>query len=254
MTRQLNSDEWGSIYNIQTAAQSLIDAITRRKFSAWTNELIKVIPSGSSTLEIGSGSGQSSLALAQAGCGVTLLDFGDEQLRLAEYVANKLGLTINTVNHDATKPLPFASQESNKQTKPFDFIFHAGLLEHFEPDKRTELLKLWKAHCRIMISMIPNAASLAYALGKEQQERNGTWQYGKELPSHTQIHEFMLAGYEVTAEYTIGNLSAVAFLDKADPLRQMLKNFWENRYANKLYENFHQGYLVVTIGKNPDCE
>jgi len=247
MAQQLDEAEWGKIYNFGSEAQSLVNALTSNEYSCWTNELLRIIPNGSRTLEIGSGSGQSSLALAQKGCDVTLLDFGLEQLTRAEYAAQQLAINIATVQHDAVNPLPF-----DRQAPPFNYIFHAGLLEHFEPDERIDLLKLWKPHCETMISMIPNSASIAYALGKEYQEHNGTWKWGRELPAHTQIREFMLSGYEVTDEYTIGASTALSFLYNNDPIKHALCELWENRHASGIYNNFHQGYLLVTIGQNPD--
>lgn len=247
MAQQLDATEWGKLYNFESVAQPLINALTNNEYSCWTNELLRLIPNGSRTLEVGSGTGESSIALAQKGCDVTLLDFGIEQLTIAEYVARHFAISIATVQHDAINPLPF-----DRQVPPFDYIFHAGLLEHFEPDKRIDLLKLWKPHCETMISMIPNSASLAYALGKEYQEHNGTWPYGRELPAHTQVREFMLSGYEVTDEYTIGASAALFFLSNNDPIKHALRKLWESRHASGMDNNFHQGYLLVTIGRNPD--
>lgn len=243
--KKLDESQWGNIFNIEKYSKTLIDSILQKKYYTQTKEMLRIATPGSRTLEIGSGSGQTSLCLAQIGCDVTLLDFSQEALDLAKFAAEKLGLKIKTVCADAYKELSF-------ETKEFDFVFHAGLIEHFEPSERVGLLKNWKTFGRRHISMIPNAASLAYHIGKEHQELEGTWQWGRELPDYTQIREFMLAGFEVEHEYTAGEMQALDFLDKNDPLKAVLKNIWEKRQQQGLSDNFNQGYLLITIGNNPD--
>jgi len=242
--KKLNEDQWGKIFNIEKYAKTLINSIEQKKYYTQTKEMLKIATPGSKTLEIGSGSGQTSLCLAQLGCDVTLLDFSKETLALAEYAADKLGLKIKTVCIDATKELPFEEKE-------FDFVFHSGLLEHFEPPERVALLKNWKRYGKKHISLIPNAASLCYRIGKERQELDGTWMWGRELPDYTQIREFMLAGFEVENEYTAGEVQSLDFLENGHPLKELLRDFWEQRHQQGLTENFNQGYLLITVGNNP---
>ena len=63
---------------------------------------------------------------------------------------------------------------------------------------------------------------------------------------------FSGAGYEVTDEYTIGVSTALSFLSDNDPVKHALRELWESRHVGGIYNNFHQGYLLVTIGQNPD--
>lgn len=239
----LKAEEWGAIYNIESQARALIKSIEQDALSHQTREMLRLVSKGEKTLEIGCGSGQSSLCLALAGCEVTLLDFSVEVLALASYAADYFKVPITTVLHDATTRLPFERHE-------FDYIFHAGLLEHFEKADRVDLLKAWRPFCKKMVSMIPNAASFCYALGKERQEEEGSWQWGRELPDYTQIREFMLAGYDVEHEFTVGEIQALDFLKKDDPLRQQISALWAERRNMAKADNFHQGYLLVTVGAN----
>lgn len=241
---KLDENQWGNLYNIENHAKQLISSISNNYYSTQTAEMIKIAKPGCKTLEIGSGRGETSLCLARKGCDVTLLDFSEEALKLSEYAANELGLSVKTVCADATKELPFQKNE-------FDIVFHAGLLEHFEPAERTDLLRLWKPYGKKHISMVPNAASLAYRIGKEIQENNGTWQWGRELPAYTQIKDFILAGFEVENEYTAGEFDAVNwFLDEKHPLKPLLRDLWTGRRQQGLTDIFNQGYLLITIGNN----
>lgn len=240
--KSLNAEQWGKIYNSERQLKCLLDAIINGKQSCWTEEMLRIASPAGKTLEIGSGSGQTSLCLSQAGCDVTILDYSDDAIELALRAANALGVNIRAVCQDARQPLPFREKE-------FDIIFHAGLLEHFNHNERVELLKQWKPYCKLMVSMIPNAASLCYRIGKENQENNGTWPWGREDPDYTQIREFMLAGYNVLREYTIGEEHALNFLDPDNPIRNLMSEFCMSRHNHRIADNFHQGYLLVTIGE-----
>ncbi len=238
---RLNADEWASLYNIEQK-DSLINSIKNKNYYVQTDELLKIAPAGSKTLEIGSGTGQTSLCLAQKGCNVTLLDYSSECLELSKAAAKELNLDINTVCADATKELPF---EENY----FDIIFHAGLLEHFTKEERINMLTLWRKYCKRMISLVPNASCLAYRVGKNIMEQTGNWPYGVENPLYTQIDEFEAAGYKVEKEYTIGIKHALNFLDNKSPLHKVLADSINNK---EILDDFHQGYLLVTVGKAID--
>ena len=97
-----------------------------------------------------------------------------------------------------------------------------------------------------MISMIPNAASIPYRVGKQIREKNGTWEYGLEIPKHSFAEEFSKAGIEVVKEYTIGTKSALSFLPKKHYIRKFFEKLRKEGYN---LEKYMQGYLLVTIGK-----
>lgn len=130
--------------------------------SIWSEELIKICNGQEAAcLEVGCGTGMSSLWLAMNGKRVTALDYTESSVQLVRAAAQKLNLdNIDVIQCDATKDLPFAE-------KQFDYIFQAGLLEHFEVDEQIELLCNWAKYGKYMISMIPNAASIPYQVGKK---------------------------------------------------------------------------------------
>lgn len=237
INKRLTKQEWGNLYN-KEMLESLVNNINKKIYFVQTKEILDIIPNGSKTLEIGSGTGQTSLCLALKGCDATILDYEEKCLELSKIAAKSLGTKINTICIDATKDLPFEERE-------FDVIFHSGLLEHFTKEERIELLRNWKRYCKKMVSLVPNAASIAYRVGKERMEINGTWIYGIENPLYTQVDDFIKAGYVVQAEYTIGRKHALNFLDEKDELRRVLKKYIIN---NEIKNDYHQGYLLVTIG------
>lgn len=97
-----------------------------------------------------------------------------------------------------------------------------------------------------MISMIPNAASIPYRVGKAILEKNGEWDYGLEIPKHSFQYEFASAGILVEKEYTIGTEWAQRFLTKRHYIRNFLAKLEKDGYN---LDDFMQGYLLVTIGK-----
>lgn len=238
MTEKLSSEEWANHYN-PALLSGLVESLRKSELSWQTRDMVLHTNPGETVLEIGSGSGATSLHLAMNGRVCTALDFAKPCLDLAEQAAKILDCQLKTIFADATKELPFADNA-------FDVVFQAGLLEHFHKEERQLLLRQWGRVGRRMVSIIPNAASIAYRFGKARMERAGVWSYGLELPQYTLTGEFAEAGFEVTNEYTIGELHALEFLPKYHPLRLILK-WWINNNISE--DNCGQGYLLVTIGE-----
>ena len=236
---RLTSEEWGNLYNI-SSIDKLCSDIKNNNLSVQTKEILKLTQEGMNVLEIGCGSGQSSLCLSSKGRFVTALDYEQKCLDLVTAVSTKLNLDVKTKLCNAFKEMPFDFQE-------FDLVFHAGLLEHFSQEERINFLRSWRPSCKTMVSMVPNAASIAYRTGKAIMEKNGTWEYGIETPLYTQIPEFIEAGYNVKAEYTIGAKHALNFLNDSSELKQIIKSWLD---TNLTEDDCHQGYLLVTVGEN----
>lgn len=238
-SKPLNEEGWSEHYNIE-CLNSVVDSILTGRVSVWSEELVKLCNGNVSCLEVGCGTGISSLWLAKNGKRVTALDYTKSSVELVKAAALKLNLdSIDVVQCDATNDLPFAK-------KQFDYIFQAGLLEHFEIEDQIQLLRNWAKYGKYMISMIPNAASIPYRVGKQIMEDNGTWQYGMEIPKHSFKEEFTRAGIIVEREYTIGVEWAQRFL----PNQHYIKEFF-TKLENDGYNlnDYMQGYLLVTIGK-----
>lgn len=173
-SKALDNEAWSEHYNLDSL-NSVIGSIESGNVSVWSEELVKICENPCKTLEIGCGSGASSLWLAKKGRSATALDYTKSSVDLVKAAADKLGLkNIDVVQTDATKDLPF-------KEKQFDYIFQAGLLEHFEFGEQVKLLRNWAKYGKYMISMIPNASSIPYRVGKQIMENNGTWEYGLEV-------------------------------------------------------------------------
>lgn len=235
----LNKEEWSNHYNIGLL-DYVVETIKTGNVSIWAEELLEITNEGDKCLEIGCGTGISSLWLASHKREVTALDYSETAIELVERAAEELRIVVKTSVYDATKELPY-------DKKSFDYIFQCGLLEHFSITEQIELLRKWGGVCRKMISMIPNAHSLPYRVGKKIMEDSGTWKYGLEIPKHSMIQEFSEAGIKVEREYTIGTEWALKFLPKRHYLR---KSFERLKKDGHDLENMGQGYLIVTIG---DC-
>jgi len=235
----LDEKGWSSHYNM-AKLNDVVSIINEGGVQVWAEELNNICIGKSNCLEIGCGTGISSLWLAKNGKIVTAIDYTEASVELVKAAAEKLGIhNIEVVRCDATKKLPFGE-------KKFDYIFQAGLLEHFETEKQIELLRNWSIYGKHIISMIPNQASIPYMLGKQIMEENGSWKYGMEIPKHSMKEEFTLAGITVEKEYTIGAEWALKFLPKEHYIRVFFKKMESDGYN---LEECMQGYLLVTIGR-----
>lgn len=234
----LTNEEWGKHYNI-SSLNNIINIINEGSVQPWAKELLRIIPEEAKCLEVGCGTGISTLWLAKNGRKAFALDYTQESVELVRVAADCLNLNVNVLQCDAICDLPFQMGE-------FDYIFQSGLLEHFETAKQIELLKNWGKYGKNMISMIPNASSVSYQVGKQMMEDAGTWEYGLEIPKVTLRCEFESAGYEVVKEYSIGSEWAIKFLPKDHELRQCFSNLLKKGIQ---LDEYMQGYLLVTIGK-----
>ena len=206
-TKALDKNEWSEHYNIDIL-NSVVSQVRTNSVSIWSDELLKICEEGSRCL----------------------VNAAKEELELSN---------INVIQADATKDLPFKEKE-------FDYIFQAGLLEHFDTNEQIRLLANWKKYGRYMVSMIPNAASIPYRIGKQILEDNNEWEYGLEIPKHSLGEEFSRAGLSVIKEYTIGTEWALSFLPKKHYVRKFFEKMKKDGYS---LDKYMQGYLLVTIGE-----
>lgn len=237
MAEKLTSAQWAEHYN-PSLLEGLVNSLLQENISCQTQEMVKHTEPNQRVLEIGSGTGATSLHLARNGRLCTALDFAQPCLDLSKMAADRLDCKLTTVLADATQSLPF-------EDNAFDVVFQAGLLEHFKREERITLLRQWGRVGKYMVSIIPNAASLSYRMGKARMERKGIWPYGMELPQYSLIGEFAEAGFQVKSEYTIGEEHALTFLPYWHPFRLALK-WWLSH--NLCEDNCGQGYLLVTVG------
>lgn len=238
-----SAEQWGELYN-EEILDNVIAKLESGNLTSQTQEMLRLTVPNEKVLEIGCGSGETSFALAKNGRDVTAIDYAHSTIEKINRISKETDYKIKTFCIDAMEELPFEDGE-------FDVIFQAGLLEHFYQKQRIKMLKNWKRCCKKMISIIPNAHSLAYRVGKSIQEDNHTWPWGLELPQGTLIDEFTEVGFQNIREYTIGNRHALSFLPKEHYLRVALEQLLKEPFIT---EDWGQGYLLVTVGINPDIK
>jgi SAM-dependent methyltransferase len=109
-------------------------------------------------------SGINSVALAQAGCSVTLVD--DNAVRLAgvERIWSELDLPAQFTHHAAYDQLPFADGA-------FDLAWNWAALWHL-PDPKALLRELVRVSRRIVFVAMPNRVQVGYLLRKYLLERD----------------------------------------------------------------------------------
>jgi SAM-dependent methyltransferase len=93
------------------------------------SEISTLVPDvrGLKIIEIGAGTGRTSIELARSGAQVTILDISEKSLELARKFAEK-------ADKDTRRRLRYVLADAlNPGIKPasFDILFHQGLLEHF---------------------------------------------------------------------------------------------------------------------------
>jgi ubiquinone/menaquinone biosynthesis C-methylase UbiE len=238
----LTGSEWNSNLVARTTRQAVLDRLRSGGLSPWAQEILLATSAGQRVLEVGSGTGEMSLALALGGRGVTIMDLSRESLEFAAGCAAELGVSLEAVQADATER--FASFHDGQ----FDCVFSSGLLEHFSTEVRRAIL----AECaRVsrgrVIALVPNASCIAYRLGKEIQEATGDWVYGLETPVFTLREDFEAAGLRVVDERSVGGRHALGFIPAGHPLRGSLTTWIGGRSEDEL-RDWNQGYLLFTEG------
>lgn len=238
---RLSLDQWGNIYN-ESILNEILERIDKNTLSVQSQEMLRITKAGQRILEIGCGSGETSLVLAKNKRLVTAIDYSQRSVDLVKKLVKKTGYAVNMHCMDAMHELPF-------KNRSFDVVFQAGLLEHFTKEQRINMLLKWKRVCGKMVSLVPNAHCIAYRAGKCLSEKNHTWNWGMEIPQSSLREEFEEAGYINIKEYSIGEYHALDFLPKDHYLRIAISRLLDD---NKNIKDWGQGYLLVTVAENPE--
>lgn len=236
-----NKDEWLACYRSESNKNLEILSTGSSNITEWTKEIFKLTFPSESVLEIGCATGFSSLYLGLNGRKIGGLDFSQEMLNIFSAQAKQLGIQdVMTFCANVKNRLPI---EDNS----WDVVFHAGLVEHFTEDEVQFIINENRRIAkRLVVSMVPNANSVAYRLGKIYKEKNGQWFAGIENPKITQANYFITAGLKNIKEYSIDLESALWFLPETHCFSSVLRTIYRNLPTD---DNCNQGYLLVTIGE-----
>lgn len=259
MTRSLNTspslaslspESWGETI---IGGQSPVDVVTRiraKMIQPWVHDIYheaKQVAASSKALELGSGTGEIAGFLSIKGFDVTLVDFSEGALGFSRQVFRRLLREASFVNADVTKPLPFDDES-------FDVVYSSGLLEHFDMEQQAEIIReAYRVAKAVVITLVPNAASLPYRLGKHMQEQLGIWKWGKEDPMFSLEGVYALAGIDfekALSEYSTAPYHALNFLrpcglsNAAAEIERFYKKIEEHRIH---FKRMNQGYLLVSV-------
>jgi SAM-dependent methyltransferase len=211
--------------------------------SRWVRPILESTGVGDLLLELGSGTGAMSAVLAQAGRRVILLDWSRDCLRFSREVVAALGGRAGTVQADILQGLPLRGNS-------VDCVWSSGVLEHFTDEEvHAVLCESARISRRLVVSLVPNAASIPYRLGKWQQERAGTWRWGKEEPRFSLRSAFDAAGLDVIREESVDVEHALDFLagPEAAAFRDTMRA-WLETLGPQEKAALNQGYLLCTVG------
>lgn len=239
----LNEDQWAdAIVGGTTPAQVAHQAL--QNSPSWLAPLLKLSEPSQRILELGSGTGGLSVALAKAGRKVTLLDFSSGALYFSREVFLSVGACAEFIQADVRKRLPFNDNY-------FDLVFSSGLLEHMEDEEIQMVIdESARVSCAWVISLVPNGASIFYRLGKWYQEKAGQWRWGKEREIYTLRPFFERSGLVNISEETIDPIHSLRFL--TFPGVETVKGIaelWFEELSDKEVLDLKQGYLLLTIGE-----
>jgi len=228
--------EWSALYPDRLESVSQIRSPIART-------LIELTGSGDVMLETGCGNALLSAELALAGRVIELCDFSQEILDRAAGLFLRSSLPPPRLTlADITQPLPW-------DDGAVDWVWSSGVLEHWTDE---ELAPVVKEMARIsrkgVISLVPNARSVFYRLGKHLMEDAGIWPYGRELPKATLAPIFQDAGLHSLREFTIVPEMGALLLRKTDPGVYALVSDWWRELPSGDPLLSDQGYLLVTIG------
>jgi len=246
----LSVDEWASVLRTdQNPADVARDLAQAGRFVPWSQVLIDETAGCTTTADLGCGRGEHSAVLARAGRATTLVDWSPDNLAFSQRLFGALGLRGQFCQADITAPLPFDSSS-------IDAVFSCGVLEYFPRAQIDRILaEAFRVARKRVIIMVPNAASVAYRVGKWHMERTHAWPWGGEEPSHSLRGPFRAAGATNIREYSIGARHALGFLTMrgGDRLTRLLTRAL-NLEDSARPSRFRQGYLLVTIGEHPSRE
>lgn len=235
----LGRKDWHQLMIGEKTVYDLATKIKSKQFPAWCDSLLQHSSVGDSMLELGSGTGELSAILGIHNRKPHLLDFSDGNIDFAKKLFKELGFEGQFYSGDILEGVPL-------KTNSIDLVWSSGLLEHFSEEQIAEILKESVRICKKgVMSLVPNANSIFYRVGKFKMEQEGTWSYGKEVPKFTMKDYFKAAGLKNIKEYSVGPYHALQFWGQD---KKEIKNFYDNLSAEEL-EKLNQGYLLFTYGE-----
>jgi SAM-dependent methyltransferase len=234
--RPNSASEWSALYPDR-------QEIVREIQSPVARAIVDLTSAGDVLLEAGCGHARLSAELSLAGRTIELCDFSQDILDRAAALFQRSSLPVPRLTlADITRPLPWPDDS-------VDWVWSSGVLEHWTDEELAPILKEMRRISRKgVISLVPNARSVFYRLGKHLMEDEGLWPYGRELPKATLTSVFHSAGLKSIREFTIVPEEALLLLRPTDPsIYALVSNWWMKLPPDDPLLR-DQGYLLVTVG------
>jgi SAM-dependent methyltransferase len=201
---------------------------------------------GKSILEVGSGTGLVSMALAQRGARVTLCDISPPALEFSRAAFARAGAAGRMVQ-GSILDLPF-------EDGAFDVTWNAGVIEHFEGAEQLralrEMLRVTKPDGRVVVA-VPWSGARIYLRAKRFADSRGAWKPGYEAPiaSFKDIAPSLPA--TLVTEYSTGFLAQLHFMKYYFARPAWLRLAWvalvEALSVPLFFANRLPGYLLVAV-------
>ena len=234
----LTADEWHNVM-ITDSVNKAADRIKRNDYPLWCTPLLRHTSPNDAVLELGSGTGELSAVLGLYGRHPHLLDYAPASIDHARALLEALALHGQYYCASVLERLPL-----NDNT--VQWSFSSGLLEHFTDDQMLFILReCSRVSSKGVMSLVPNATSLLYRIGKYEMEQKGTWSYGTEDPKYSLRHLFQQAGLKNIVEYSVATSSIFRFWGRNEPA---VRSFFKSLSVAEL-EKMNQGYLLFTYGE-----
>jgi ubiquinone/menaquinone biosynthesis C-methylase UbiE len=235
----LNSQQWYRVMHGERTVEDLAAKIKSKQFPEWCDPLLQNTSIGDSMLELGSSTGELSAILGLYGRIPHLLDFSAESIAFTKSLFKLLGIKGHFYYENILEGLSL-------KTSSVDWVWSSGLLEHFPDEKIEYILNASIRVCKKgVMSLVPNASSIFYRIGKFKMEQEGTWVYGNEMPKFTMKNFFKAAGLKKIKEYSLGPYHAIKFWSEND---RIIKIFYDHLDPSEL-RKLNQGYLLFTYGE-----
>ena len=243
-TWNLAPAQWSQVLLDGVDVDRVAETLQGPQVCSWTAVLLEQTKRSTTILDLGSGRGQHSAALALAGKDTTLLDWSTDNVAFSRRLFDSLNLSGRFCRADILKPLPF-------RDNTFDTVFSCGVFEYFTDDEIVSVLReAFRVATKDVIIMVPNAWSIAYRVGKFYQEAMGTWNWGGERPLATLKPHFRNAGCNAVKELSVAAKTSLEFLTMRggriiqNALTDLLKLRDDPKPAW-----LRQGYLLVSTGQ-----
>jgi 2-polyprenyl-3-methyl-5-hydroxy-6-metoxy-1,4-benzoquinol methylase len=171
-------------------------------------------------VDVGAGSGLSSIPFAKSNYRVILVDYSESALHLAREYYMDVGLyrSLDLVIADAFH-LPL-------RNKSVDLVLSWGLLEHFKPEDSVKILREKLRVGKMLMEIVPYRKCIGYWLAKKLVRLLGRiWPYGDEIERDYEeqeiLREVAYAGWRVKCLRKFGRTFGIGFLISvltSDPL------------------------------------